>query len=134
MLQNLVGNYLQIWGGDFATPPTYQVLNIFMSNEALKDIQKALNTIRSVADKERLEGKIKALELMTQALQSHITGIKAAAVVGVGIKKQAQRKLPKPPQLPIPKSLNTPSSANNPNDVIPNEPRSPSNDEQQPLN
>jgi len=105
-----------------------------MSNEALKDIQKALNTIRSVADKERLEGKIKALELMTQALQSHITGIKAAAVVGVGIKKQAQRKLPKPPQLPIPKSLNTPSSANNPNDVIPNEPRSPSNDEQQPLN
>ena len=91
-----------------------------MSNEALNDIQKSLNAIRSIADKERLDVKLKVLELMTQALQSHITGIKTAAA---NKKKNGKPKpkLPKPAKLPIPKSLNTPSSANNPNSVIPNE-------------
>ena len=93
-----------------------------MSNEALKDIQKALNVIRSIADKEQLEGKVKALELMTQALQSHITGIKAASAVSVGMNKTKALKLRKPTPPSMPKSFNLPGSAVNPNAVIPTQP------------
>ena len=43
-----------------------------MSNEALNDIQKALNVIRNATDNEQYTTKVKALELITQSLLSHI--------------------------------------------------------------
>ena len=83
----------------------------------LQDIQKSLNIIRSITDKEALDLKVQALELMTQALQLHITGIKNAARVSLSSnsKRKPPTKLPKPS---VPKSLNTPSLSNNPNDTV----------------
>ena len=88
-----------------------------MSNGTLQDIQKSLNIIRSIADKEALDLKVQTLELMTQSLQSHITGIKSAARVSVSSnsKRKPPTKLPKPL---VPKSFNTPGSSNDPNDTV----------------
>ena len=106
-----------------------------MSKEALNDIQKALNIIRSQTDKEEYSIKVKALELITQSLLSHLQALEPTSLVkNLGKKKAPKRKMP--PPMPIPKSLNTPNRANNPNAVIPNQPSSQQNTppEQQPLN
>jgi len=93
-----------------------------MSDEAVKEIQKSLNVIRSTTEKEQYSTKVKVLELMTQAILSHVQALEPTSLVkNIGSnKKQSKAKMPKP--LPIPKSLNTPSSANNPNATIPNMP------------
>ena len=91
-----------------------------MSNEALNDIQKALNVIRNATDNEQYTTKVKALELITQSLLSHI---QERGLVPRGrnlSKKKASSNMPKP--LPIPKSPNAPKapkSNNNPNAPMP---------------
>ena len=52
-----------------------------MSKDALKDIQQALNIIRSATDKEQYANKVKAMELVTQSLLSQIQTLKPLAVV-----------------------------------------------------
>ena len=59
-----------------------------MSRDALKDIQQALNIIRSATDKEQYATKVKAMELVTQSLLSQIQTLKPLAVV----KNKAQQK------------------------------------------
>jgi hypothetical protein len=83
----------------------YPLLNICMSREALNDIQKALNVIRNATDKEQYETKVKALELMTQAMLSHIKALEPEQPT----KKTTRKQPPKLPPPPIPKSANTPN-------------------------
>lgn len=85
-----------------------------MSNTALKDIQQALNAIRSATDKEQQSTKVKVLELMTQAMLSHIKALEPVAPV----KTARANKV----SIQTPKSPNTPQSANNPNAVISTQP------------
>jgi len=59
-----------------------------MSKDALKDIQQALNIIRSATDKEQYANKVKAMELVTQSLLSQIQTLKPLALV----KNKAQQK------------------------------------------
>ncbi|MDG1408742.1 MAG: hypothetical protein P8Q50_13245 [Octadecabacter sp.] len=94
-----------------------------MSNDALKDIQQALNIIRTATEKEEYTTKVKAVELITQSLLSHLQALEPVSLV----KNLAKPKVKTPPPMPIPKSLNTPSSANNPNAVVPNQPNSQQN-------
>ena len=94
-----------------------------MSNDALKDIQQALNVIRTATEKEKYTTKVRALELITQSLLSHLQALEPVSLV----KNYAKTKVKTPPPVPIPKSLNTPSSANNPNAVVPNQPNSQQN-------
>jgi len=86
-LQFLAVSYLRFWGGDFSTPST-QTRKYFMSKDALKDIQQALNIIRSATDKEQYANKVKAMELVTQSLLSQIQTLKPLALV----KNKAQQK------------------------------------------
>ena len=89
-----------------------------MSNDAVKEIQQSLNIIRSTTDKEEYSTKVKVLELMTQAVLSHIQALQPTSLVK-NINKSKGKKLKKPPTMPIPKSLNTPSSSTNPNTTLP---------------
>ena len=91
-----------------------------MSKDALKDIQQALNIIRSATDKEQYTTKVKAMELITQSLLSHLQALEPVPLVKNLAKPKSKTLAP----MPIPKSLNTPSSANNPNAVVPNQPGS----------
>ena len=93
-----------------------------MSDEAVKEIQKSLNIIRSTTDKEQYSTKIKVLELMTQAILSHLQALEPTSLLKNIKGKGKQNKVKSLKPLPIPKSLNTPSSANNPNATIPNMP------------
>ena len=85
-----------------------------MSNDAVKEIQQSLNIIRNTTDKEQYSTKVKVLELMTQAVLSHIQALEPTSLVK-NINKSKGKMLKKPSAMPIPKSLNTPSSSNNPN-------------------
>ena len=89
-----------------------------MSNDAVKEIQQSLNIIRSTTDKEEYSTKVKVLELMTQAVLSHIQALQPTSLVK-NINKSKGKKLKKPSTMPIPKSLNTPSSSTNPNTTPP---------------
>ena len=89
-----------------------------MSNDAVKEIQQSLNIIRSTTDKEEYSTKVKVLELMTQAVLSHIQALQPTELVK-NINKSKGKKLKKPSTMPIPKSLNTPSSSTNPNTTLP---------------
>ena len=89
-----------------------------MSNDAVKEIQQSLNIIRSTTDKEEYSTKVKVLELMTQAVLSHIQALQPSTRVK-NINKSKGNKLKKPSTMPIPKSLNTPSSSTNPNTTLP---------------
>ena len=95
-----------------------------MKNEALKDIQAALNIIRSATDKEESSAKIEVLELMTQSLLSTVQSLKPIALVQNKLGDRSKSKRNKPAPVPIPKSLNTPALANNPNATVPNQPQS----------
>jgi len=89
-----------------------------MSDNAVKEIQQSLNIIRSTTDKEEYSTKVKVLELMTQAVLSHIQALQPTSLVK-NINKSKGKKLKKPSTMPIPKSLNTPSSSTNPNTTLP---------------
>lgn len=98
-------DYFPVWGGDFYTPYPPPMLNICMSKTALNDIQNALNAIRSISDEEQYQTKVQALELMTQALLSHLKALEPAQPT----KKATRKQPPKLPPPPIPKSANTPN-------------------------
>lgn len=98
-----------------------------MKNEALKDIQAALNIIRSATDKEEYSAKIEVLELMTQSLLSTVQSLKPMALVQNTLGNRSKSKRNKPAPAPIPNSLNTPALANNPNATVPNQPQSQAN-------
>ena len=89
-----------------------------MSNDAFKEIQRSLNIIRSTTDKEEYSTKVKVLELMTQAVLSHIQALEPISHVKNKNKSKGM-KMKKPSALPIPKSLNTPTSSNNANPTLP---------------
>lgn len=95
-------------------PPVFVKRDLDMSNTALKDIQQALNIIRSATDKEQQSTKVKVLELMTQAMLSHVKALEPVSLV----KTTSANKV----SVKAPKSQNTPQSANNPNEVIPTQP------------
>ena len=88
-----------------------------MSNDAVKEIQRSLNIIKSTTDKEDNSTKVKVLELMTQAVLSHIQALEPNSLVK-SINKSKRKKLKKPSAMPIPKSLGTPSSVT-PNTTLP---------------
>jgi|DEB0MinimDraft_10_1074344.scaffolds.fasta_scaffold02877_7 predicted transcriptional regulator len=89
-----------------------------MSNDAVKEIQRSLNIIRSTTDKEEYSTKVKVLELMTQAVLSHIQALEPISLVKNKNKSKGM-KMKKPSALPIPKSLNTPTSSNNVSPTLP---------------
>ena len=89
-----------------------------MSNDAVKEIQRSLNIIKSTTEKEDNSTKVKVLELMTQAVLSHIQALEPTSLVKK-INKSKSKKLKKPSAMPTPKSLNTHSSSNNPNTTLP---------------
>ena len=89
-----------------------------MSNDAVKEIQQSLNIIRSTTEKEEYSTKVKVLELMTQAVLSHIQALEPISLVKNKNKSKGM-KMKKPSALPIPKSLNTPTSSNNVNPTLP---------------
>ena len=88
-----------------------------MSDNAVKEIQQSLNIIRSTTEKEEYSTKVKVLELMTQAILSHIQALEPTSLVK-NINKSKGKKTKMPSTMPIPKSLNTPSSSNNPNTTL----------------
>lgn len=87
-----------------------------MSNTALKDIQQALNVIRTATDKEQHSTKVKVLELMTQAMLSHLKALEPVAPVKTARSKKVSVR--------VPKSQNTPQSTNNPNAIVSTQPSS----------
>ena len=89
-----------------------------MSDNAVKEIQQSLNIIRSTTDKEEYSTKVKVLELMTQAVLSHIQALQPTSLVK-NINKSKGKKLKKPSTMLIPKSQNKPSSSTNPNTTLP---------------
>ena len=70
---------------------------------ALADVQRALNTIRDITNKEQAAVRLEVLRLLASTIADEARGIE-----GVKVKK-AQPKIAKPlPTLPIPNSANTP--------------------------
>ena len=70
---------------------------------ALADVQRALNTIRSITSEEQAAVRLEVLRLMATMIADEARDIEGVKV------KTAQPKRSKPfPTLPIPKSANTP--------------------------
>ena len=95
-----------------------------MSSDAVREIQKSLNLIRSMTEKEQDTTKIKILELMTQAILSQLQALEPnSSVNNTGRNKNSSHaNLPKP--LPIPKPPKAPSSASKQSAPEPNMPTS----------
>ena len=94
-----------------------------MSNDAVNEIQQSLNIIRSTTDKEEYSTKVKVLELMTQAVLSHVQALDTNPRMK-NVKKVKNRKSNLAAPLPKPKSLKSPPPTNNPNDTVPALPQS----------
>ena len=70
---------------------------------ALADVQRALNAIRTITNKEQAAVRLEVLRLLASTIADEARDIEGAKV------KTAQPKRSKPlPTLPIPKSTNTP--------------------------
>ena len=70
---------------------------------ALADVQRALNTIRDITDKEQAAVRLEVLRLLASTIADEARDIEGVKV------KTAQPKPSKPlPTLPMPKSANTP--------------------------
>ena len=70
---------------------------------ALVDVQRALNAIRDITDKEQATVRLEVLRLLASTIADEARDIEGVRV------KAAQLKRRKPlPKLPIPKSANTP--------------------------
>lgn len=94
-----------------------------MSNDAFKEIQQSLNIIRSTTDKEEYSTKVKVLELMTQAILSHVQALSTTPLIK-NVKKPKSRNNTMAVPLPKSKSLKSPPPTNNPNDTVPALPQS----------
>ena len=70
---------------------------------ALADVQRALNAIRGITNKEQAAVRLEVLRLLASTIADEARDIEGVKV------KTVQPKLRKPlPKLPIPKSANTP--------------------------
>ena len=73
---------------------------------ALADVQRALNTIRDITNKELAAVRLEVLRLLASTIADEARDIEGVKV------KTAQPKRSKPlPTLPLPKSANTPKPA-----------------------
>ena len=85
-----------------------------MSSTAIKDIQRSLNVISSITQNQKPAVQIQALEILTQAIITHIHQLQPAAVTTA---KATAAKLPKRKALPLPKPAAASPPAN-PNATI----------------
>ena len=68
---------------------------------ALADVQRALNTIRDITDKEQAAVRLEVLRLLASTIADEASDIE-------GVKVKAAKRVKQLPTLPIPKSANTP--------------------------
>ena len=68
---------------------------------ALADVQRALNTIRDITDKEQAVVRLEVLRLLASTIADEARDIE-------GVKVKAAKRVKQLPTLPIPKSANTP--------------------------
>jgi len=94
-----------------------------MSSDAVKEIQKSLNIIKSTIEKENYTTQVKVLELMTQAILSQVQALDTKPLVK-NIKKPKNRTRNLAAPSPKPKSQKSPSPKYNPNDTVPSLPQS----------
>ena len=82
-----------------------------MSSTAIKDIQHSLNVISSITQNQKPTVKMQALEILTQAIITHIHQLQPAAVTTA---KATAAKLPKrkAPPLPKPAAASPPANPN----------------------
>ena len=89
-----------------------------MSQHAVKEVKQSLNIIRNATNKENYATKVKVLELMTQAILTHVQALDTTPLMK-SVKKVKNRKSNLAAPLPKPKSLKSPPATNNPNDTVP---------------
>ena len=99
-----------------------------MSSTAIKDIQHSLNVISSITQQQKPAVQMQALEILTQAIITHIhqlqpTAVTTAATAKTSLKKPNSPPLPKPaaaslanpnPNATISATLNPNATAANP--------------------
>ena len=85
-----------------------------MTNNAIKDIQRSLNVISSITNKQQFPVQLQALEILTQNIITHIHQLQPTAVTTA---KATAAKLPKRKAPPLPKPA-TASPPANPNATI----------------
>ena len=68
---------------------------------ALTDVQRALNTIRDITNKEQAAVRLEVLRLLASTIADEARDIE-------GVKVKAAKRAKQLPTLPIPKSANTP--------------------------
>lgn len=85
------------------------------TNNAIKDIQRSLNVISSITQQQKPAVQMQALEILTQAIITHIHQLQpAAAPTAATFAKPSKRKAP-----PLPKPAAAASPTNpNPNATI----------------
>lgn len=88
-----------------------------MSKDAVKEVQQSLNIIRNTTKKENYATQMKVLELVAQAVLSHVQALDTTPLMK-NVKKVKNRKSNLAAPLPKPKSLKTPQPINNPNDTV----------------
>ena len=92
---------------------------------ALADVQRALNTIRDITDKEQAVVRLEVLRLLASTIADEARDIE-------GMKVKAAKRVKQLPTLPIPKSANTPKQTQaaptqqvSQQDVQPTQPQTP---------
>ena len=70
---------------------------------ALADVQRALNTIRDITNKEQAAVRLEVLRLLASTIADEARDIE-------GVKVKTAKRIKQLPTLPIPKSANTPKS------------------------
>ena len=85
-----------------------------MPNSAINDIQRSLNVISSITQNQKPAVQMQALEILTQAIITHIHQLQPAAVTTA---KATAAKLPKRKAPPLPKPAASPANPN-PNATI----------------
>ena len=109
------------------TPPLLQppffYKKAIMSNDTVKEVQQSLNIIRNATNKENYATQVKVVELMTQAILSHVQALDSNPLMK-NVKKVKNRKSNLTTPLPKSKSLKSSPPINNPNDTVPALPQS----------
>jgi len=94
-----------------------------MSNDTVKEVQQSLNIIRNATNKENYATQVKVVELMTQAILSHVQALDTNPLMK-NVKKVKNRNSNLATPLPKSKSLKSSPPINNPNDTVPALPQS----------
>jgi hypothetical protein len=92
---------------------------------ALADVQRALNTIRDITNKEQAAVRLEVLRLLASTIADEARDIE-------GVKVKTAKRVKPLPTLPIPKSVNTPKQTQaaptqqvSQQDVQPTQPQAP---------